>query len=132
MHLQTYRILLVEDDEGIQELLSEFLRDEGFHCDVASNGQIATEKLLMNSYDLLITDFRMPKMNGVELMKWCRHHNYQFPVIFITATASLMPEENIAVNDCCATLIHKPLSLQHLLNTVDYSLKREQVTENLA
>ena len=62
MHLQTNRILLVEDDEGIQELLSEFLRDEGFSCDVASNGQIATEKLLMNSYDLLITDFRMPKM----------------------------------------------------------------------
>jgi DNA-binding response OmpR family regulator len=132
MHLQTNRILLVEDDEGIQELLSEFLRDEGFSCDVASNGQIATEKLLMNSYDLLITDFRMPKMNGVELITWCRTNRYHFPVIFITATASLMPEEDIAVNDYCAILIHKPLPLQLLLNTIKYSLQGEQIFENLA
>jgi two-component system response regulator HydG len=68
--LQTSRILLVEDDEGLQELLSDFLRDEGFSCDVDSNGQIAKEKLLTNSYDLLIIDFRMPKMNGVELISW--------------------------------------------------------------
>lgn len=132
MHLDKNRILLVEDDEGIQELLSEFLQEEGFVCDVASNGQLATEKLLMNTYDLLITDFRMPKMNGVELIQWCRTHEYHFPVIFITATASLLPEENIAISDCCATLIHKPLSLQHLLNTIEFSLKREHVTQCLA
>lgn len=132
MQLQNNRILLVEDDEGIQELLSEFLCNEGYNCDVASNGQIATEKLLMNTYHLLITDFRMPTMNGVELIQWCRNHNYQFPVIFITATASLLPEENVVISDCFATLIHKPLSLQHLLNTIESSLKREHVTAYLA
>jgi DNA-binding response OmpR family regulator len=132
MQQDNNRILLVEDDEGIQELLSEFLQEEGFVCDVADNGQIATEKLQLNTYDLLITDFRMPKMNGVELLQWCRLHQYHFPVIFITATASLLPEENIAISYCCATLIHKPLSLQHLLNTIEMSLKRTHITQCLA
>ena len=57
-------ILLVDDEPAILELLREILDTEGYNIDTADNGAVALEKVLERDFDLIITDFRMPKLSG--------------------------------------------------------------------
>lgn len=118
---QNYRILLVEDDHCIRNLMEEILIDEGYHLTSVPNGQEAVIHLADKEFHLLITDFRMPHLNGVELLKWCRENHPELPVIFMTATSHVANEEN-TLEDLTATLVHKPLNLDTFLNTVKTSL----------
>ena len=120
-----YRILLAEDEPSIREALAEILMDEGFHCTPAIDGKDATEKLEKEDFDLLISDFRMPRMNGAELVEWCRQKNINLPVIFITANKNLLPEEKRAVTDG-SVLLHKPLDINVLLSALEEAVKIPQ------
>ncbi len=113
-----YRILLVEDDHYIRTLMEEVLTGEGYQLTSVQNGMEAVKTLARNDFHLLITDFRMPHLNGVELLKWCRDHYLRLPVIFMTATAHLLNEEDSALHEFDATLVHKPLNLDHFLAKV--------------
>ena len=117
--INAYRILLADDESSIREIWGEFLKDEGFDIDLAEDGLKAKEMIGLKSYDLLITDFRMPKMNGGELLEWCREHNFHFPVIFITGDLELLEKEKIALGDCCANLLRKPASLQQMMSAIN-------------
>jgi DNA-binding response OmpR family regulator len=93
---------------------------EGYEVKVAVNGIDAQCTLSTDStFDLLITDFRMPKMNGAELLTWCRNSKIHFPVIFMSANLVLLPKEKIALADCCADILPKPFSLEALLAAID-------------
>lgn len=124
MTTKEYKILLVEDDDNIRDILCEILKDEGYVVTPAVDGQEATEILQKKSFDLLISDFRMPRMNGAELLEWCRVHKLHFPVIFITANANLMPSENLALDDCCAALLPKPIDIEQLMGAINDAKKR--------
>lgn len=108
------KILLVEDDQDIREIIADVLTSEHYVVDCAINGLEATKMLAVHSYELLISDFRMPKMDGAQLLQWCRNNKIHFPVIFITANRELFPDEILALNDCCAVLLNKPLSIENL------------------
>ncbi len=112
------KILVVEDEENLRELLVEILRGEGFTCFEAPNGLAATEILNKESIELLVTDFRMPHMTGVELIYWCREKKLHFPVIFITANVDLLPHETLALSDCCAALLNKPIGIDELMTAI--------------
>ncbi|MFP5384864.1 MAG: response regulator [Bacteriovoracia bacterium] len=113
-----YRILLAEDEPSIREALAEILMDEGFHCTSAFDGMDAVDKLEKENFDILISDFRMPRMNGAELVEWCREKKLELPVIFITANKNLLPEEKIAVTNG-SLLLHKPLDINVLLSALE-------------
>lgn len=115
---ENYHILLVEDDHYIRNLMAEILIDEGYHLTSVKNGMEAVKTLAQNDFNLLITDFRMPHLNGVELLKWCRENYLRIPVIFMTATACLLHEEDKALKEYRATLVHKPLNVDHFLDKV--------------
>lgn len=118
------RILVAEDDASIREILLEILEGEGFTAVGAIDGQDASEKIQLAPFDLLISDFRMPRMNGAELLQWCRTNGFHLPVIFITANRDLFPEEKLSLTDCCAALIQKPLDIDHLLVAIKDSQNR--------
>ncbi|MBC7396371.1 MAG: response regulator [Bdellovibrionales bacterium] len=105
-------ILLVEEDEALRNSLEFLLELSDLNYLSASNGEDAVQILSTSSIDIIITDFQMPKMNGIELLKWCRSRQVHIPVIFISANVDLMKEEEIALEDCCATLMEKPLNLE--------------------
>lgn len=63
------KILITEDCQCLRELLVELLMDEGYHIECAENGQAALELLKVNAFDILITDYNMPVMDGKELVK---------------------------------------------------------------
>ncbi|MEL7500224.1 MAG: response regulator [Planctomycetota bacterium] len=88
------KILIVDDDEDILENLSDILTDIGHQADTACSGALAIEKLAADSgesehstYDLCLLDFKMPGMDGVELVKRIRQQHPDIRAIMITAYA---------------------------------------------
>jgi CheY-like chemotaxis protein len=85
-------ILIVDDQPDIRYLLRLILEDEGFHCLEASDGEMAIQMLTDHSLvHLLVTDFQMPRINGLQLLNYVKTHPTlrNIPVIFITAEHSL-------------------------------------------
>ena len=63
------KLLVVDDDEYIRDLYEEMLKDSGFEVDTALDGKEGYEKIIAGSYDLILLDIMMPKMDGVEVLK---------------------------------------------------------------
>ena len=120
------RILLVEDDDSIRELIEEMLNDEGYELTAVRNGLEAKELLKTRKFDLIITDFKMPGLDGIELIRWCRVQNIQSSVMFMTGAGKLVPDDASAVSESQATVFPKPLNLEKFLKTVQNSLSGHQ------
>jgi putative nucleotidyltransferase with HDIG domain len=79
------RILIVDDEEAIREIVSSLLQAQGYRTATVSNGKRATEFLTEQSVDLVLSDMVMPEMDGLKLLAWLRHHDPDVPVIMVTA-----------------------------------------------
>lgn len=119
---QTYQrietVLLAEDDDDIREAIELLLGTLNLKFISVANGLLASKVLASEKIDVLITDFRMPKMDGIQLLAWCRTRNMHLPVIFFSANADLIPIEKIALLDCCAFLMKKPINVEALVNAL--------------
>lgn len=107
--IKKLKVLVVEDVKLNQLLLRTILDDYNFEWEIADNGQIAIEKLEMNTYDIILMDLQMPIMNGFEATKYIRNTmNLQIPIIALTADVTTVDVEkckSIGMND----YISKPL-----------------------
>jgi DNA-binding response OmpR family regulator len=111
------RILVVDDDRDLCQLSADVLGRSGYQVDTAGDGSAGWEALLANNYDLLITDNRMPKISGVELVKKLRSARMTLPVVL---ASSLIPTEDLSRNpslQLAATLL-KPFTCAELVGTV--------------
>jgi CheY-like chemotaxis protein len=117
------KILIVEDDQNIREVLGLLLETLEIPYAEVADGEEAIEYLKQNKIDVIITDFQMPKVDGVELLNWCRQKGLHFPVIFISANAQLIAREQVALQDCCATLMKKPLDLNALEGALEAAIQ---------
>lgn len=79
------RILLVDDEQGIQLLYRGEFEDEGYEIDSAWNGEEALQKFRDNPPDLVILDINMPDMNGIEVLRQMKEMNDALPVILCSA-----------------------------------------------
>ncbi len=82
------RILVVDDEQSMRELLSIMLRKEGYDVVAAANGESAVKAVQTDIYDLVITDIRMPKVDGIELLRTVKEVSPETVVIVITAFAT--------------------------------------------
>ncbi|KGR89333.1 response regulator transcription factor [Lysinibacillus boronitolerans] len=80
-------ILLVEDDEAIREMVENYLTMEGFNVTTAINGEDALQNCLQNTFDLVILDIMIPKLNGLEVLKIIREQA-ALPIIIMSAKDS--------------------------------------------
>ncbi len=108
------KVLVVDDEDDIRAVLKISLGMLGLSVLEARDGDVACDILATQRVDLLVTDFRMPNMSGPELLAWCREHEIEIPVIFVSGNADLMPAEQVALGDCCATLMFKPVNMDVL------------------
>lgn len=123
------RILIVDDEQSIQKALTMALSDQGFETDAAPNGLEAIKCLQRKSYDLVLSDIRMPGMDGFELLKSMREKTASPPpVIFLTAYAT-MESTALALAQGARDLIVKPFEIKTLLAAVNYVLKNNAVTD---
>ena len=82
-------ILVVDDEPIMQEILGDFLREEGYSIDIAGSGEEGVELAQKSSYDCAIVDLMMPGIDGIETMQKLREIDTSLPVIVVTAFASV-------------------------------------------
>lgn len=115
-------ILVVEDQNGILKFLKQGLEEEGYTVDMAEDGVSGFGKIQSHSYSLILLDWMLPKMNGLELCRKIRHTDTATPIIFLTARDTL--EDTImglkaGAND----YIKKPFSFEELLARINVQLR---------
>lgn len=120
----SYKILVVEDDNQIQELIVEFLSSQDYIVETANDGVEGYEKFKEGEYDLVILDVMMPRLDGHSLCKMIKSVDKEVSVIFLTA---LGDEENeIKGFDLKADdYISKPFSFNILIKRVEAVLRRK-------
>ena len=82
------KILVVDDEQSMTQFLGIVLRKEGYQVTVSSNGKDALEKVRGDSFDAVITDIRMPWMDGIQLLEGIKKVDPTLPVVIMTAYAS--------------------------------------------
>jgi DNA-binding response OmpR family regulator len=79
------RVLVAEDDGGLRETLSRGLRESGYTVDAVPDGQAAVEYLRSYDYEVVVLDWRMPRISGLEVLQWMRRDARASPVLMLTA-----------------------------------------------
>ncbi len=121
------KLLLVEDDIEISELLTEVLNAERYIVDVAADGEEGWDFVEFCDYDLIMLDIMLPKLNGVDLCRRLRAKDYQMPIIMLTAKDST--EDQISGLDAGADdYVVKPYKLGELLARIRALLRRRTVS----
>ena len=119
-------ILVVDDEHGIRDLLSEILNDEGHSVDLAENATQARAARLAGPYDLVLLDIWMPDTDGVTLLKeWAAHGLLSMPVIMMSGHATIDTAVE-ATRIGAFSFLEKPITLQKLLKAVEAGLARHQ------
>src|SRR5690554_305567 len=126
------RILVVDDEIGIRELLSEILYDEGHTVELAENAAQARAARLRSRPDLVLLDIWMPDTDGVSLLKeWSSQGLLDMPVIMMSGHATVDTAVE-ATRIGAVDFLEKPITLQKLLKTIAAGLARPVITPALA
>ncbi len=120
------RILIVDDEPSLLLTLAANLELEGLEVETAASGAIALELIKKQSFDLVLSDVRMPNMNGVELFREIHKLYPKLPVILMTAFAmeSLIEQ---AIREGAFTVLPKPFDVDQLLGTLLHAARRPTV-----
>ncbi len=122
-------ILVVDDELGIRDLLSEILFDEGHQVELAENAAQAREARQRMRPDLVLLDIWMPDTDGVSLLKeWASTGLLNMPVIMMSGHATIDTAVD-AVKIGAQAFLEKPITLQKLLKAVEQGLAREQLKQ---
>lgn len=122
------KILLLEDDTILNEILHEHLSEQGFLVDLAFDGEDAYDKIQSNSYDLLLLDVNVPTLDGFELLGLLKEQSITTPTIFITSLESAKDLKR-GFDLGCDDYLKKPFELLELDTRINYILKSLQNTK---
>ena len=121
----TERILVVDDEKPVREILAALLRQEGYNVVAAECGHTAVESIEVFTFDLAIVDIFMPGMNGLETIKVFRQNAPDVPIITMSGYASgsgfVDTDFFRAAMDCGATCcLRKPFSREQLIDAITF------------
>lgn len=116
------RILIVEDEPGISNFLRQGLEEENFAVDVVDNGKTGLDLALSGEYDLLLLDWMLPGISGIELTRQFRKEFPQTPIIFLTAKDTL-DETVFGLQSGANDYIKKPFQFEELLARIQVQLR---------
>jgi len=122
------KILIVDDEQDIAELISDVLTSEGFNTITKNNGKEAIEIVKKEQFDLILLDIMMPEMSGIDACKIIRE-TVTCPIIFITAKTQLddkIEGFNVGADD----YITKPFEIEELIARVKAHIRRDHRTSN--
>ncbi|MFA6004057.1 MAG: response regulator [Elusimicrobiota bacterium] len=111
-------VLVIDDERGYRDLLELELSSQGFHVLTASNGCQALDLIAKNTVNLVITDMRMPEMDGLDVIKAVKERYPGLPVVLMTAYAiEARVEEALKLHP--ASFLRKPFHMSQLKDVVD-------------
>ena len=120
------KLLIVDDEQGMRDLLSIMLRKQGYEVDVAESGEEAISRVTREEYDLLVTDISMPGLDGLTVLRRVREIAPELPTILITAYAST--ESAIeALKLGAYDYIVKPFDVEEFKIVISHTLERKRL-----
>ncbi len=124
------RLLLVEDETGLADAVATILRREDYDVDVANDGQLGLQYAIGGSYDCILLDIMLPKMNGLDVLSYLRVKEIETPVLLLTARSET--EDKIKGLDCGADdYLTKPFSMGELLARIRALTRRRGITPDI-
>ena len=124
------KILVVDDEEAIREVVSTMLESRGYSCTSVSNGRAAQDYVRKQTPDLVLIDTIMPEMDGIKLLDWLRDYDPEIPVIMVTVINDI-PTALEAIRRGAHDYILKPFEKDQLFHGVRRALQqRRLVVEN--
>ena len=111
------RILIVEDEPGISNFLKQGLEEESYSVDVQEDGNLGLQSALTGNYDLLLLDWMLPGLSGIEICKAFREKHTETPVIFLTAKDTVN-ETVLGLKSGANDYIKKPFYFEELLQRI--------------
>lgn len=122
------KILITDDERSIRNALKEILEYEKYDIDLAEDGQVAFDMFKKNEYDLILSDIKMPKMDGLELLEQVKKENPDQSFILITGHGDVETAVT-AIQNGAYDFIQKPLDLNRLLVTVKNALDNKELVK---
>ena len=122
------KILIVEDEQSIAEMVKLCLCKNGYMCEIVNDGMAATQKIEEKRYDLILLDIMLPDIDGYDLIEYIKQ--FDIPVIFVTAKTSV-PDRVKGLKLGAEDYISKPFDLEELLARVATVLRRFHKTDNI-
>ena len=116
------RILVIDDDTYICDLLEKYLRNEGYESDSALTGKKGLQQFHKHPYDLVLLDYRLPDIDGYTMLQSLRKLSINVPVIIITAYGDIHSAVKM-IKSGAANYITKPMNQEDLLNMIREALK---------
>jgi len=124
------KLLIVEDEKNISYIISENAKIEGYECDVAYDGEEGLKKVRGNSYDLILLDLMLPKMDGFEICKQIRKDKIITPVIILTAREE-EADKILGLDLGADDYITKPFSVKELFARVKANIRRSSADSDM-
>lgn len=120
------RVLLVEDESSISGFLKEGLEEEGFAVDLADNGRKGLEMALdfVNEYDIMLLDWMLPGVSGIEICRSVRKVNQEVPIIFLTAK-NTVDDTVFGLETGANDYLKKPFAFEELLARIRVLMRKK-------
>ena len=118
------RVLVAEDDDAVRTLICSILSDAGYNVYEACDGLEAIDSLKKRRYDVLLTDYHMPKMDGLELLDLAQAMWPELPVILATSDVLLSGHTGHGLLEPAYAILEKPFDRGHLLATIQSAVQR--------
>jgi diguanylate cyclase (GGDEF)-like protein/PAS domain S-box-containing protein len=120
------RILVLDDESSILELLGQHLSEEGYHCSLFTSAVEALEALKSSDFDLLVTDLKMPEMHGIDVVLQAKGQDEELAVIVVTALLEVTNAIE-AMRAGADDYLLKPFNLSEISLAVEKSLERRRL-----
>jgi DNA-binding response OmpR family regulator len=127
--MNSMRILIVEDEESLADLVATRLKKEKYIVDVSTDGDDGLYNALMDVYDLIILDIMLPGVNGIEILKEIKKNKISSKVIMLTAKSEL-EDKLLGFSEGANDYISKPFHIDELVARVNACLRIEKVKDN--
>jgi two-component system copper resistance phosphate regulon response regulator CusR len=121
------RILIVEDETSIANFVRDGLEEEGFSVEIADNGKKGLQLALDNiaEYDVILLDWMLPGLNGIEICRSVRKENKSVPIIFLTAKDTV-DDAVFGLESGANDYIRKPFSFEELLARIRVLMRKNE------
>ncbi len=130
-HTESARVLVVDDEQVIREILSEFLTMEGYVVRSVEDGERALAELKLRPYDMVISDLKMPKLSGLELLEKITEQNLNVLTVIMTGFGTVETAIE-AMKKGAYDYILKPFKVEEVIHVVQRGLERQRLqAENI-